>query len=105
MRLINFFHLEQRTTHLGSELSGGQQRKLSVAIAVSGGSKFIVLDEPSAGMVIIVLYIYVRSNRLNHSNLGPFSKERIMGSTTVTEARSNDAANYSLYGRSGYTWR
>lgn len=44
------FHLEERLDHTGSELSGGQKRKLSVAIAVCGGSKFIVLDEPSAGM-------------------------------------------------------
>lgn len=31
-------------------LSGGQQRKLSVGIALIGGSKVVVLDEPSAGM-------------------------------------------------------
>ena len=43
------FHLEDRLDHTGSELSGGQCRKLSVAIAVCGGSKFIVLDEPTAG--------------------------------------------------------
>ncbi len=49
-KLTKFFHLENRLKHLGSELSGGQQRKLSVAIAISGGSKFIVLDEPTAGM-------------------------------------------------------
>lgn len=48
--LTNLFHLEQRLDHTGSELSGGQKRKLSVAIAVCGGSKFIVLDEPTAGM-------------------------------------------------------
>ena len=49
-KLAKIFHLDQRLKHLGSELSGGQQRKLSVAIAISGGSKFIVLDEPTAGM-------------------------------------------------------
>lgn len=48
--LIDLFHLEHRRAHLGSELSGGQKRKLSVAIAVCGGSKFVVLDEPTAGM-------------------------------------------------------
>mmetsp|Transcript_13128 Transcript_13128/g.14208 ORF Transcript_13128/g.14208 Transcript_13128/m.14208 type:complete len:1376 (-) Transcript_13128:742-4869(-) len=47
---INLFHLKRRRLHLGSELSGGQKRKLSVAIAVCGGSKFVVLDEPTAGM-------------------------------------------------------
>lgn len=49
VQLTNLFHLDSRLDHMGNELSGGQQRKLSVAIAVSGGSKFVVLDEPTAG--------------------------------------------------------
>jgi ABC-type multidrug transport system ATPase subunit len=48
--LTTMFHLEERLDHLGNELSGGQRRKLSVAIAVCGGSRFVVLDEPTAGM-------------------------------------------------------
>ena len=48
--LTNLFHLQKRLDHSGRELSGGQKRKLSVAIAVCGNSKFIVLDEPTAGM-------------------------------------------------------
>ena len=31
-------------------MSGGEKRKLSVAIAICGDSRFIVLDEPTAGM-------------------------------------------------------
>jgi len=31
-------------------LSGGSRRKLSVAIALCGNSKFVMLDEPTAGM-------------------------------------------------------
>lgn len=31
-------------------LSGGSKRKLSVAIALCGNSKFVMLDEPTAGM-------------------------------------------------------
>ena len=34
----------------GRNLSGGNKRKLSVAIALCGKSRFVMLDEPSAGM-------------------------------------------------------
>lgn len=35
---------------IGKNLSGGNKRKLSVAIALCGNSKFVMLDEPTAGM-------------------------------------------------------
>lgn len=33
-----------------SSLSGGMQRKLSVALAFVGGSRVVILDEPTAGV-------------------------------------------------------
>jgi ABC-type multidrug transport system ATPase subunit len=41
--------LEKRNT-LSKNLSGGMKRKLSVAIAFSGESKTVLLDEPTSGM-------------------------------------------------------
>ena len=35
---------------LAKSLSGGMKRKLSVAIALCGNSKFVLLDEPTSGM-------------------------------------------------------
>ena len=46
-RLVYGLEIDNRTA---GKLSGGNQRKLSVAIALCGGSKFVVLDEPTAGM-------------------------------------------------------
>lgn len=31
-------------------LSGGNRRKLSVCMALIGGSRFVILDEPTSGM-------------------------------------------------------
>lgn len=48
--LLRTFGLQDRYDHLGSELSGGMRRKLSAACALVGGSRFVILDEPSTGM-------------------------------------------------------
>lgn len=40
---------EKRNT-LSKHLSGGMKRKLSVAMAFCGGSKVVLLDEPTSGM-------------------------------------------------------
>jgi ABC-type multidrug transport system ATPase subunit len=48
---------EKRNT-LSKDLSGGMKRKLSVAIAFSGGSSVVILDEPTSGMVRATLYVF-----------------------------------------------
>ena len=42
--------LARDADRVATELSGGGKRKLSVAVALCGGSRFVVLDEPSAGL-------------------------------------------------------
>lgn len=42
--------LPHKRTSKTSTLSGGMQRKLSVALAFVGGSKVVILDEPTAGV-------------------------------------------------------
>jgi ABC-type multidrug transport system ATPase subunit len=42
--------LTEKADSLARVLSGGQKRKLCVAIAFVGGPKVVFLDEPSSGM-------------------------------------------------------
>jgi len=48
--ILDELELKDKRNTLSKDLSGGQKRKLSVGIAFVGGSKFILLDEPSSGL-------------------------------------------------------
>ena len=52
LKAIKDFGLEEKRNTKVSNLSGGQKRKLSIAIALVGGSSVIFLDEPTSGMDI-----------------------------------------------------
>ncbi|CAL8096130.1 unnamed protein product [Orchesella dallaii] len=49
-RMITALGLENKRNAQSHTLSGGMKRKLSVGIAFCGGSKVVLLDEPSSGM-------------------------------------------------------
>ena len=51
-KVIHDFGLEDIRNTKVSNLSGGQKRKLSISIAIVGGSSVIFLDEPTSGMDI-----------------------------------------------------
>ena len=51
-KTIHDFELDDIQNIIAKNLSAGQRRKLSIAIALIGGSKIIFLDEPSSGMDI-----------------------------------------------------
>ena len=48
--LLQEFGLEQVRTSLGQSLSGGERRRLEIARALATDPKFILLDEPFAGV-------------------------------------------------------
>lgn len=49
-KLLADVGIADKKDSLASQLSGGNKRKLSVAIALCGNSKFVLLDEPTAGL-------------------------------------------------------
>ena len=48
--LIEAVHLAAIKSRLVSELSHGQQRQLEIALALAGAPRFILFDEPAAGL-------------------------------------------------------
>lgn len=48
--IIEKLDLADKRNELSKNLSGGMQRKLSVGVALVGGSKIVILDEPTSGM-------------------------------------------------------
>lgn len=49
-QLIAEFHLEKVRKNLGSRLSGGERRRVEIARCLAIGPRFIMLDEPFAGV-------------------------------------------------------
>ncbi|XP_060517032.1 ATP-binding cassette sub-family A member 2-like isoform X2 [Cylas formicarius] len=48
--LLQKLNLEGKANSLAHTLSGGMKRKLCLGMAIVGGSKILILDEPSSGM-------------------------------------------------------
>ena len=48
--MIDDLVLKHKRNEISKNLSGGMQRKLSIATAFVGGSKTVILDEPTAGV-------------------------------------------------------
>lgn len=48
--LVQLVHLEDVEQTLVSDLSYGQQRQLEIAMALSGAPRFVLFDEPAAGL-------------------------------------------------------
>ena len=73
--LIKKIDLYDKRDAICSTLSGGQKRKLCIALALIGGSKIILLDEPTSGMDIM-------SRRKLWDFLKSYKKDKIILLTT-----------------------
>lgn len=74
-KLMKDVGIYDKKNALASQLSGGNKRKLSVAIALCGDSKFVLLDEPTSGMDL-------SARRQLWNMLKEYKKDRIILLTT-----------------------
>ena len=69
--LLNEFHLSHIRTNLGDRLSGGERRRTEIARCLAANPKFILLDEPFAGVdPIAVEDIQSIVAKLKQKNIG-----------------------------------
>ncbi len=69
--LINEFRLNKVRTNLGSNLSGGERRRAEIARCLAIDPKFIMLDEPFAGVDPIAVHdIQSIVAKLKYKNIG-----------------------------------
>ncbi len=69
--LLNEFHLQLIRKNLGDRLSGGERRRTEIARCLAGDPKFILLDEPFAGVdPIAVEDIQLIVAKLKQRNIG-----------------------------------
>ena len=69
--LIAEFGLEKVRKNLGDQLSGGERRRVEIARCLAIDPKFIMLDEPFAGIdPIAVQDIQLIVSKLKHKNIG-----------------------------------
>ena len=74
-KLLKDVDVEDRRHFLASKVSGGQQRKLSCALALCGGSKLIIMDEPTSSLDLT-------ARRKVWNMLKEYKKDRIILLTT-----------------------
>jgi lipopolysaccharide export system ATP-binding protein len=69
--LLEEFGLAEKRTYMGSQLSGGERRRTEIARALAVDPKFILLDEPFAGVdPIAVEDIQQVVRKLKEKNIG-----------------------------------
>ena len=69
--LIDEFGLEKVRKNVGDSLSGGERRRTEIARALASSPKFILLDEPFAGIdPIAVEDIQIIVSKLAQKNIG-----------------------------------
>ena len=91
--LINEFNLSKVRKSLGIQLSGGERRRCEIARALAIDPKFILLDEPFAGVdPIAVEDIQYILAKLKYKNIGVIITDHNVGETLAITDRA-----YLLY--------
>jgi lipopolysaccharide export system ATP-binding protein len=100
--LLNEFNIERIRTQYGYTLSGGERRRTEIATALAAEPKFLLLDEPFAGIdPITVFEIKQIVRRLAEKGIGVLITDHNVRDTLEITNESFIIADGSIFARGG----
>ena len=99
-QLISEFHLQKVRKSLGNRLSGGERRRCEIARCLAINPRFIMLDEPFAGVdPIAVEDIQSIVYKLKEKNIGILITDHNAPETSSSKAPANNSPKTPSYAR------
>ena len=92
--LLKRVGLMERSEHLPSELSGGEQQRVAIARSLANAPQIILLDEPTGDLdsksTVEVMNLLLEINNFGYHNIGEDYKNAVQEGITIVMVTHNE---------------